>query len=326
MRLDSSSLHSHQHLRRRPDDSESAHAHEVHVGRRVHVAQRAIHREGIGRDVRLEALREDRLIDIPRRDVLLDGAHAGFERLARLVGPHVRRRAVNLFRLRQPAFELALQKLNLCARKLVQRFEVLVRCYSRVGDDEDAVLHVIERQHRIEQHEPRIVFGPLFARPLRVRPCLIQDRLERRRGVVADDADGAARETRQAGNVRRPEFGHEPPRRLHERLVAFRGDAAPVDDGLAAACFQDEERVLAEERVSRHAFATLDALEQERIVGVFGDLEECRDRREQVSDDLFHDRYERTAARELHEFFESRLPHDSSGAGWPVRRVPAAAS
>ena len=86
MRLDAPALDAHQHLRRRPDDRESAHAHEIHVGRRVHVAQRAIDRERIGRDVRLEALREDRLVDVAGGDVLLDGAHAGFERLARLVG------------------------------------------------------------------------------------------------------------------------------------------------------------------------------------------------------------------------------------------------
>ena len=87
---------------------------------------------------------------------------------------------------------------------------------------------------------------------------------------------------------------------------------------LAAARAQYEERVLAEERVARDALAALDALEQERVVGVFGDLEECRDRRQQVGDDLLHDRHERAAARQLHEFFESRLLHDSSGAGWPA--------
>ena len=166
MRLDAPPFDAHQHLRRRPDDRQAAHADEIHVGRRVHVPQRAVDRERIGRDVRLEALRQHRLVDVAGGDVLLDRAHAGFERLARLVRPHVGRRARRLFRLRQAALELALEELDLGARELVERLEVLVRRDARVGDDQDAVLDVIERQHRVEQHEPGIVFGPLSARPL----------------------------------------------------------------------------------------------------------------------------------------------------------------
>ena len=158
----------------------------------------------------------------------------------------------------------------------------------------------------------------------------MQRRLERRRRVVADEADRAAGETRQAGNERRPELRHQPPQRRDERLVAFGGDARSSIDGLAAARSQHEERILAEERVARHAFAPLDALEQERVVGVFGDLQERRDRRQQVGDDLLDDRHERPAPGELHEFFEGRLLHEllcraGRGAVAPALS-PAAAS
>ena len=61
--------------------------------------------------------------------------------------------------LRQPALELALEKLDLGARELIERAQIFVGRDARVGDDQDPVLHVIERQHGVEQHESGIVFG-----------------------------------------------------------------------------------------------------------------------------------------------------------------------
>ena len=52
-----------------------AHADEVHVRRRIHVAQRAIDGERVGVDVGLEALRQHDLVDVARGDVLLGRAH-----------------------------------------------------------------------------------------------------------------------------------------------------------------------------------------------------------------------------------------------------------
>ena len=78
---------------------------------------------------------------------------------------------------------------------------------------------------------------------------------------------------------------------------------AAIDDRLAAASFQHEEGILAEERISGDPLSAFDALEQEGVVGVFGDLEKRRDRRQQVGDDLLDDRHERAAPRQVHEFF-----------------------
>ena len=77
---------------------------------------------------------------------------------------------------------------------------------------------------------------------------------------------------------------------------------------------QHQERILAEERVARDLLAAFDALEQERVVGVLGDLEERRHRRQQVRDDLLDHRHERAAPRQLHELFEGRLLHAVSSA------------
>ena len=55
--------------------------------------------------------------------------------------------------------------------------------------------------------------------------------------------------------------------------------------------------------------AALDALEQERVVGVLGDLQKRRDRRQQVGDDLLADRHERAAPRQFLEFLKRRDFH-----------------
>ena len=67
---------------------------------------------------------------------------------------------------------------------------------------------------------------------------------------------------------------------------------ALLDDGLAIARAQHDERILAEERVPADVLAAFDALEQERVVGVLGDAQERRDRRQQVGDELLDDRHE----------------------------------
>ena len=61
----------HQHLGRRADDRPAADAEEVHVRRRVDVPQRAIDRERVGVERRLEPLRQHDLVDVAGGDVLL---------------------------------------------------------------------------------------------------------------------------------------------------------------------------------------------------------------------------------------------------------------
>ena len=78
---------------------------------------------------------------------------------------------------------------------------------------------------------------------------------------------------------------------------------------LAVARPQHEEGILAEEAVAGDPLAAFDALEQERVVGVLGDLEEGRRRRQQVGEDLLVDGHERAARRQLRELFERRLLH-----------------
>src|SRR5437660_799571 len=83
-------------------------------------------------------------IDVTSGDVLLRGAHLFFESLPRVIRSKLERLRRSRASVRQAPLELALEEPNLRARELVQRLEVVVCGDTRVGDDQNAVLHVIE--------------------------------------------------------------------------------------------------------------------------------------------------------------------------------------
>ena len=303
MRLDPRTFDAHEHLRRRADHRHAAHSDEIHVRRRVHVAQRAVNGEWIGGYVGLEPLRQHDLIDVARGDVLLGRAHLLFELLARVIRRDleaVRRVALGF---RQVAFQLALEELNLRARELIQRLEIVVRGDPRIGDDQDPVLHVVEREDGVEQHEPGLI------RSVDAGAEIAEHRLEPRGGAVPEIADRAARESRKLGHEGRSEIRHQTAQRVDERAIARARLAATLDGRLPVARAQNQERILAEERIAAHVLAALHALEQERVVRVFGDLQERRHRRQQVCDDLLADRHERAAPRQLLEGLKRRNLH-----------------
>ena len=219
-----------EHLGRRADDRQFADAREVHVRRRVHVAQRAVDGERIGLQVDLEALRQHHLVDVALRDVLLRRADVALEVLARRERAHGRRfggRCAAGNRLRVRLFEFPLQEVEPGVGELVQRRQVVGRRDAGVGDEQDPVLDVVEREHRVEQHERRFVARVLL--PLVLLPHVLQGRLEPGRGVVAEEPDGAAGESRQPRDERRPVLGHDATQRRDEALVERGGLAALLD-------------------------------------------------------------------------------------------------
>ncbi len=207
--------------------------------------------------------------------------------------------------MRQIAAQLALEKIDLRAGELIQRLEVVVGRDARVRDDQDPMLHVIEREHRVEDHEPRFV----SKRRIRLPVLLQRDRLEPCRRVVAEVSDGAAGESRQLGHERRAEVGHHLAQHIDELLGFLGRHARPLDDGLAIARAKHDERILPEEGVPPDVFAAFDALEQERIVGVLRDPQERRHRRQQIGDELLDDRHEGASLRELGKCVERCLLH-----------------
>ncbi len=146
-------------------------------------------------------------------------------------------------------------------------------------------------------------------------PLRRRHRLEPMRGVVGEIADRAAGESRQVRHVRRAEVGHQLADRRHEAFARLLDLAGPLDRGLAVARADDEKWVLAEERVAADVLPALDAFEQERVVGVLGNLQERRDRRQQVGDDLLAHRHERAARGQFLELVERRELHDCDRDG-----------
>ena len=231
-----------------------------HVGRRVDVAQRAIDRERVRRHLGLEALRQHHLEDVAGRDVGLCGAHRLLELGLRRVGAHLEaagRRRVGLGEL--PA-ELPLEEAGLGPRQRIGDLERvgLRAVHPGVGDNQDAVLHVVEREHGVEEHEPGVVAGSRLRREAGVPG---EGRLEPRRGVVAQEPDRAAREPRQPGHPRRAVVRHQLAQGLEERLRALLAAGAALHARPVGVGAQDEEGVLAEEGVARRALAPLHALE-----------------------------------------------------------------
>ena len=217
----------------------------------------------------------------------------------------------------QAPIELLFEERDLGARELVQRLEVVVGRDARVRDDQDPMLDVVERQHRVEQHEPGVVcaVGALAE--------VAEHRFEPRGRAVPEVADRAAGEPRQVGHERRPEVRHQAAQRVDERLLADRRDAAAIDRRSAVARAKNEERILAEERIAADVLAAFDALQQERVVGVLGNLQERRDRRQQVGDDLLADGHERAAPGQVLELVKRGDFHRAQTPPAASARLPA---
>ena len=109
--------------------------------------------------------------------------------------------------LRQAPLEFALEETDPRAGELIERLEVLVRRDARVRNQQDAVPDVVEREHRVERHEDGLVF--LVRRRALAIPRGRERRLEPGGRVVAEVADRATGEPRQARHVRRPKSGHD---------------------------------------------------------------------------------------------------------------------
>ena len=212
--------------------------------------QRPIDGERVRRDCRLESLRQHDLVDVARGDVFLGRAHHLLELLATDVRADLQGASVRPRRPRERPLELAFDELDLRAGELIQRLEVVVAGDSGVGNDEDPMPHVIEGEHRVEDHEPRFFVGGIGRLQLhRLEPC---------GGVIREVPDRAAGEARKAGNERRVKPGHQLTDGRDERLVAFRDIPHAIDRRLAAPRSQDEERILAEERIPADLLAALD--------------------------------------------------------------------
>ena len=219
-----------------------------------------------------EALRDHRLDDVAVGDVALgrlDGLQVVLVRPVRL--DRLPRRPVErrVGQRGERAREALREALDLRDRGVVGGVDIAVE--ARVRDHLDGVQHVVEDQQRVREHQP----GLRYAQRVRLR---LRHALEVPDRLVADVADGAAVEARQAGRRDRAELGDlvlDHAQRVAV-LVVQRAHAV----GLRA-----------DERVAPHALAALDGFEQERVVAA-RDLEVGGDGRFEVGADLAVDRGE----------------------------------
>ena len=97
---------------------------------------------------------------------------------------------------------------------------------------------------------------------------------------------------------------HHVTERAHERLRSLFLLGALLNDRPTIPGPQHHERVLAQERVAGDVLPTLDALQQERVVGMFSNLEEGRYRCQEVRHHLLAYRDERALFGERGELFK----------------------
>jgi hypothetical protein len=138
------------------------------------------------------------------------------------------------------------------------------------------MLHVIEGEDRVENHEPRFVFQC----GIRLTVVLKGDRFKPRRRVVTEVADRPAGEARELGHEGRSEVGHHLSQHIDELFVLLCRDAGLFDNRFALAGAQHDERVLPEKRITADVLAPFNALEKKRVIGMLGDTQKRRYRRE----------------------------------------------
>ena len=187
----------HHRLGRRARDRDLRVAQEVHVRRRVDLAQHAVHVERVDRLVQVEALREHDLEDVAREDVLaggLDGrlvettGHRGAERrqLGELVGRGWRRR------VRQRAGQLVDATVEAVDGALIGVGGVDGLVQEDVLDEIEALAEVVERGHVTGQRQNRVGNALVVGRDVGQVLDLADD-------VVAEVADDAAVERWELG-------------------------------------------------------------------------------------------------------------------------------
>ena len=246
----------HQDFGRGAQHGELGQPQEVHVGRRIDRAQHAIDIEWVRRHRRLEALRHLHLVDVSRQDVRLGPLYRGKELLAgsmpdRIQGPAWWRRPqrTELHRLG----EARLQGVQPLGSGPVGGLE---RTGTHVGDQLQAMLHVVETDQRVADQEHPVG----YPQGVRVRK---RDALQVAGGFVTEVANRAAAEAGQAVGRLGPKTGQvslqriqgiAPRQNLGARFVGEPRGAIPDRD--------DGHRVRRHEGVAAQPLPSLHALQQ----------------------------------------------------------------
>ena len=166
-------LHPHQQLRRRSGQARipgptQPHPQEIHVRRRIHNPQRAINRKRIHPGIHIEPLRQHSLKNVSRSDIVLDPLHPGqiiFLARTRFQLQLAARAVASWFfgqRLGQATLQIMQPADGICVGRLR-----LVPLQIRRRHQQNLLLHVVERQYRVEEHQARLRHAQLVFRNLR---------------------------------------------------------------------------------------------------------------------------------------------------------------
>ena len=142
-------LDANERLRRRADQGGRVRLEKEHVGRRIHVPERAIERQRIGTGTDVEALREHDLDAVSFGDQLTRAADAIFELGRRAVGRDRRRIAPRRGQRRQRRVERRVDPVDHLGRATRGRHVV-------VSQDRERVPQVVERDDGVVDAEDRI--------------------------------------------------------------------------------------------------------------------------------------------------------------------------
>ena len=298
-RFHPSVLDPHQHLGGRAGDRRVAVLQEVHVGRGVHHAQRAVDRERIDdRSPRSAGARAPPgRCRRPRCTPWPCARPPGTSAPSRVsTGIRSRRRPGGSGTSCAPSAGPPRSR-----RASAGRDRSSARCPgSAIGDEHEPLPDVVEGHQRAverERGEERVLDG-----------MAIRDPLEEPDRVVGEVADRAPGEPRQPGHL----GGRRAEARAQRRQQVLRLAARPfgvLDDDTVAAHLDGRHRIAAEERITGEALAAHDALEKEGALGARGEGEERGHRRLQVSRDLAEHRHEAAFHREPLVVVEGQRPH-----------------
>ena len=306
--------HLHHRLGRRADERHLGVAHEVHVRRRVHLAQHAVHVERVERALEVEALREHDLEDVAGEDVLA----RDLDRVAVEVAAHRRPHARAARTSSSAGGGDGTYGSGRASSSTSSSSRATARSYAAstwlgvgaVGDEEDVLdqvepLAVVvergdvagEREHGVG--EPEIVGGARRAGARSRARRRSRGSRRRRRGTVA--ARGSSARGSRASSASRAASA--------PWSVGTPAGSTPSTSTVAPAHDERARRVAPEEREPAPPLRVLDRLEQEAraAVGVGTDeLHERRDRRLEVGQDLAPHRDDRVVARERAELVARR--------------------
>ena len=258
----------------------------VQVGSGIERAEVPVGEERVG-GRQVEPPRQHGLKGVSGRDVLLDPSHIVLEPLVRVwrrglragLGQLERKRADG-HRPRQTA-EPVLDA-HLCL--LEQAPQLRLRCARRdldVGDHRGPVVHVVEDQQGVGDHQNRIRKVPIVRWRRR-------QRLDRAYDIVAQVSDGPPGEAGEAGDLDRGVLSHGAAKVVQRRHVPL-GQLPTCGRRPAfaetAAVAEDLARVGCQKGVAGPTLSALERFEQETVRSPV-DLAERRDRCVAVEDDL----------------------------------------